>query len=113
MLRIPRMVHDRDNVNELRMPNEEDAVWKAMDDSPTDESTHARKLLWAGLDLLQLRIDRRHKLRTQAGTLFLVPLKSFSEIIQRFRPENDRQAHAPPRIRRLTSSQGMPSVGLA
>ena len=107
------MVHDRDDVNELRAPNEEDAVWKAMDDSPTDESTRARKLVWAGLDLLQLGIDRRHKLRTQAGTLFLVPLKRFSEIVQRFRPENDWQAHAPPRIRRLTSSQAMPSEGLA
>jgi hypothetical protein len=42
-----------------------------------------------------------------------MPLKRFSEIIQRFRPENDWQAHVPPRIRRLTSSQGMPSEGLA
>ncbi len=46
------MVHDGDDVNELRMLNEEDAVWKAMDDSPTDETTHARKLPWASLDLL-------------------------------------------------------------
>ena len=107
------MVHDRNDVNELRMCNEKDAVWKAMDDSPTDETTRARKLVWASLDLLQLRIDRRYKLRTQARMLCLMPLKRFSEVIQRFRPENDWQAHAPPRIRRLTSSQGMPSEGLA
>ncbi|MDQ3566072.1 MAG: hypothetical protein M3436_18935 [Pseudomonadota bacterium] len=95
------------------MRKEKDAVWKTMDDSPTDETTRARKLVWASLDLFQLGIDRLHELRTQARILFLVPLKRFSEIIQRFRSENDWQAHAPPRIRRLTSSQGMPSEGLA
>lgn len=45
------MVHDRDDGNELRTLNEEDAVWKTKDDSPTDETTHARKLPWASPDL--------------------------------------------------------------
>ena len=107
------MVHDRDDVDELRMLNEEDAVWKAIDDSSTDQTTHARKLFWASLDLLQLGFDCSHELRTQAGTLFLMPLKRSNEIIQRLSPESDSQAHLRPKIRRLTSSQGMPSEGLA
>lgn len=106
-------MHDRDDVDELRMLDEENAVWKAMDDRSMDETTHARKLFWASLDLLQLGFDCSHELRTQAGALFLMPLKRSNEIIQRLSPENDRQAHAPPKIRRLTSSQGMPSEGLA
>ena len=83
------MVHHRDDVDELRMLNEEDAVWKAMNDCSTDETTHARKLFRASLDLFQLGLDCSHELNTQAGTLFLMPPKRFSKIVQRLSSEND------------------------
>ena len=105
------MVHDRDDVNELRMLNEEDAVWKAMDDSPTDETTHARNAL--GQPGLALTWHRPPPLTPHPSRNAVPHTKRLAEIIQRLGPEDDWQAHAPLRIRRLTSSQGIPSEGLA
>ena len=83
------MVHDGDNINGLRMRNEEDAIGKAMNDGSTDGTTNSWILLRASLDLFNHVLNRCHKLCSQAATLFLMPLKCLGEILQRFRPEND------------------------
>ncbi len=60
-------------------------------------------------DVVKRGLNDRQKLLSQASTLPLIPQKRFLDVCGSRRTENGGHHRARPRIRRSTSSQGMPA----
>ncbi len=106
---IAPRVHTGDDNNNLTVDAVEDSIGEPMDKHapaiPLNHRIHGRMCTNIG----KCGLDSRQKLMAQASTPELVPYKRFLDIGRSRRTDNDWHYWARLRIRRSTSSQGMPA----
>lgn len=90
---------------EVVVSSEVDAVWKGAHDCPS-EAVELDELLWALGDAGHVRVDSFEKSDAESRECAFVPGKGVSNLLLRFRPDQNSKGQCLPRRPARTSAQG-------
>jgi hypothetical protein len=109
--RVPRKMHRRNDGDRVCTENEEDAVWKAVNERPPQSSIDQRKAQRLNSHCLDDGRDLIQEFPSEAVALFCVPVIGGSDVGLRIRADDETQAQLLLRILSFTSDQTDPASG--